>query len=183
MKLIAIDPGITKTGIVYGEYEPLGPLNIKSIDYVNKSKTWWYTLEHIRDSLDEQARNNLGKDAFDYEGQCWEGEIHFAVEFPVVFRAVGKSITNQMMFVGCILEFIRHRFIDATIYLVYPTTAKLALTGKGNAKKPDMVKIAEINYPGIRWITFLNSTKETIADAIGIGLAVTKKLNGVTRLE
>lgn len=176
MKLIAIDPGITKTGIIVAESKFPSSLTIEKIYWVDKEVDWNTTLLKVYDTL-----TGLGNE-----------QTMFAIEEPVVFHRGGNRIVKQAMFVGAIIGFLQiynkipvdyDVVYNDKIYLVKPTTAKLALTGKGNAKKDMMVKVATINYPDIRWNDFSKSTKETIADAIGIGLAVTKKLNGVTRLE
>jgi len=51
------------------------------------------------------------------------------------------------------------------------TTVKKALTGKGNAKKPQMVAAAKERWP------HLNVSDDNIADSLGVGLALIARMH------
>lgn len=50
-------------------------------------------------------------------------------------------------------------------------TAKKALTGKGNAKKPDMIAAAKERWP------HLDISDDNIADSLGVGLALIARMH------
>lgn len=168
--ILGIDPGITKTGIVVFNRGD----NNEILDAIVQNKTgiWWETFKKIRSHLSDIHEEYDVRQSF--------------IEIPVVYYRGGNKVVNQCLFVGAILECL-YNIGSAKIYTVYPVTAKLALTGNGRTKKPEMVKVAREIYPNLPWDTkpgtVPTTNDETIADALAIGLAGIKKLNGVRRLE
>lgn len=84
-------------------------------------------------------------------------------------RAVSKQ-HGMIQFgqVGILLMHLHRRKI-ATIGFAQATVKK-ALTGKGHAKKPDMIAAAKARWP------HLNISDDNIADSLGVGLALIARM-------
>lgn len=179
--IIAIDPGVTKTGLsilrgMSRDYK------VKYVHVINKYVDWWQTVRRIELILEDLLNELKLKKAT------------VVIEEPINYYRGGNKVVTQCMFTGALLQVFRGieckralgellDDIEFKIYLVSPTTAKLALTEIGNAKKPQMVRNARYLFPNIRWDDFSKLNQEAIADSLGIGLAKIKQLNGVRRIQ
>lgn len=84
-------------------------------------------------------------------------------------RAVSKQ-HGMIQFgqVGILLMHLQRRRIASIGFA--QATVKKALTGKGNAKKPDMIAAAKERWP------HLDISDDNIADSLGVGLALIARM-------
>lgn len=170
--IISIDPGITRTGIIVAKHIERS-IEIISVNIVNRKTDWYDTSEEVINVLDSILENDFKE--IGHEG------ITVCIEEPVFYLRGGNRVIFQSMFVGAIIEHLRISIPD--IMMISNRTAKLALAGRGNAEKAAMIRAGKEQFSdSLDWDSFTMLNKETIADAIGIGLAYTKQLNGVRRL-
>ena len=168
-----IDPGVTATGIAIFEVDSFERYDLVYIHTIKRVIDWWHTAKRVANKLEELA--------FKYRATV-------CIEEPVMYhRVMGNRPIIQGMFVGALISCINSSCAindkPNRIYLVSPTTAKLALTGKGKSSKPEMVAAAREKFDNVRWADFkIMREKEAMADATAIALAHIKKLNGVRRL-
>lgn len=177
--IIAIDPGLTRTGIVmmedYGEVvayatfaadNPHCDRQLRAWDLAESLKVWYATM--LRDEI-------ANIDTL--------GAIKLVIEKPIV----GKNIENfekQMRVFTAIVSVFRD--MTDEIIEVNPTRMKKAVTGNGTAKKIDIINASPFDGPG-DWAgedaltpaqkrDDAQANQEAVADAWGIGMCAVKKV-------
>lgn len=176
--IVGIDPGLTQSGVVAIEFELVDvgkkfETRFKVLDIMTPKSSRYQWYEKVEDFL---FKFDIMVMELRSKYKLANREIKIAIELPVVRPKKIGWIFNQFAFVGAIIYELRKSY---TVYTVANTTAKLALTNKGNAKKPEMVSEASMY---IKLDTYTKAHKETISDAFAIALSVGMKLNGTERL-
>ncbi len=145
MIVLGIDPGLTKenpTGIAVIETDGDGELVYSCTVYAPKKVLWTARLNLIIDSL--------RKITIDFPSIAL-----VAYEYPFIGRNSQSTIKLAHVCGVCYT-------LGRPCQMVFPTQAKVALTGNGKADKAAMVKMARSMFGA--------SVTKDIADAIGIAM-------------
>lgn len=173
--IIAIDPGLTRTGIImmedYGEVLAYATFAADNPHCDRQLRAW-----DLAESLYAWALH-------DELGERVDDNIVLVIEKPIV----GKNIENfekQMRVFTAIVSVFRD-LVDEVIE-VNPTKMKKAVTGNGAAHKVDIIKASPFDGPG-EWVgegmftakqreAEEQANQEAVADAWGIGICAVKKV-------
>lgn len=177
--IIAIDPGLTRTGIVlmedYGEVIAYATFAADNPHSDRQLRAW-----DLAESLLEWVRNTGEPAGISTRPAA---TVRLVIEKPIV----GKNIENfekQMRVFTAIVSVFRDWVSE--IIEVTPTRMKKAVTGNGTAKKIDIINASPFDGPG-DWagedaLTTAQkrddaaANQEAVADAWGIGMCAVKKV-------
>lgn len=175
--IIAIDPGLTRTGIImmedYGEVLAYATFAADN-PHCDRQLRAWDLAESLKGWVDVTMRTPYFETI---------DSMTLVIEKPIV----GKNIENfekQMRVFTAIVSVFRDS-VDEIIE-VNPTKMKKAVTGNGAAKKVDIINASPFDGPG-QWAGEGMFTakqreaeelanQEAIADAWGIGICAVKKV-------
>lgn len=176
--IIAIDPGLTRTGIVmmedYGEVIAYATFAADN-PHCDRQLRAWDLAESLLEWVVRKAGLRFGRSV--------DAEVLLAIEKPIV----GKNIENfekQMRVFTAIVSVFRDQ-VDHIVE-VNPTRMKKAVTGNGTAKKIDIINASPFDGPG-DWVgedaltpaqkrDDATANQEAVADAWGIGMCTVKKV-------
>ena len=163
IRLVGIDPGITRTGIALGKLNDERKLSvIRHSVFGAEGENWLEKCDDIASRTKTWILNNTNKHTYiqvfieepiQFSGKSW-GAPTAAIQNRL-FHAVIAAISDISM---------EHR--PTHVGTVIPTTMKKLFANNGHADKALIIRKAERFYKFKDHWTKLN--KETIADAIGI---------------
>ena len=152
--VIGVDPGVTRTGVVLmdGDKAVLDGATFHSSGSKYTKFCRGVRVMDLSDTIADWVANAMGG--------CEADSVRLAIESPVMGRNVAGFALQWRLFQALVdkLEW------DACIE-VHNTRAKIAGTGNGDAKKPQMVEASPWSYG-----EFDEEDVEALADAYAIGL-------------
>lgn len=159
-RIIGIDPGFTRTGVVLGRAKEGKLIVLKHFLIAAEGKTWYEKCDFIAEGVSAWILQNTS--TYDI--------LHIMVEEPINMmqaRAWSAGIQNRLFgrLISCLKELNAE---DRTVLIstIFPKTMKKMYTGYGNASKNDIVDRAAKMYNFRENYSVLN--RETLGDAIGI---------------